>query len=426
MADATTPPADSGITQGSTDSAYAEAAITGAAAARNEPDWLLARRTEAARAFDAAPMPTTQLRPWKYTDVSDLVIEDHAPAAPALTIEGTATGGAFAGSLAAAVADAALSEGVRERLGSIVTATEGRFQAANAAHWSDGVYVHLPRSTRLETPVVVTVDASSVASAGSARSAIYPRVLIDAAADTEATVVLRFRSGDAPLLVSSVIEVLADADSKVRVLIDDRWGDETREFTTARSRLGRNADVQIASLALGGRIVKQTVEALVEGEGANSTIRGVALGDGQQHFDFVTLQDHIGPKSTSDVEIKAALAGASRSIYYGITRVEVSAKGSQANQANRNLLLSSEAKADSDPVLEILTSDVIRCGHAATVGPVDEEALFYLQSRGLPRRAAFQLLVAGFFQSVVEDIPVEGLAEDLEAFVVAKLANANL
>lgn len=415
MADVTTPSALSEV-------AYTETAVTEAATARNEPDWLLARRTEGARAFDAAPMPTTQLRPWKYTDVSDLVIEDHVPAEPVLTIEASAPAGAFAGSLAAAVADPTLSEGVRERLGSIVTATEGRFQAANAAHWSDGVYVHLPRGTRLEAPVIATIDASATAEG----SAIYPRVLIDAAADSEATVVLRFRSGAAPLLVSNVIEVIADADSKVRVLIDDRWGDETREFTTARSRIGRGADVQVASLAIGGRIIKQTIEALVEGEGANSTIRGVALGDSEQHFDFVTLQDHIGPKSTSDVEIKAALAGSSRSVYYGITRVEVSAKGSQANQQNRNLLLSGGAKADSDPVLEILTSDVIRCGHGATVGPVDEEALFYLQSRGLPRRSAFQLLVAGFFQSVVQDIPVEGLAEELEQLVVTKLANADL
>ncbi|MDA0351175.1 MAG: Fe-S cluster assembly protein SufD [Chloroflexi bacterium] len=404
-----------------TTSAYTEAAIITAASARNEPDWLLARRTEGARAFESTPMPTPQLRPWKYTDVSDLVIESHAPAEPVLTIEATAPPGAFAGSLREAIAG---SEGdqVRERLGSVVTTTEGRFLAANAAHWTDGVYVRLPRGARLESPVVATIDATAVA----AGSAVYPRVLIDAGVDSEATVVLRFRSSDAPLLVSSVIEIVADSDSRVRVLIDDRWGSETREFTTARSRVGRSADVQVASLAIGGRIIKQTIEALIEGEGANSTIRGVALGDGDQHFDFVTLQDHIGPKSTSDVEIKAALAGASKSIYYGVTRVEVSAKGSHAEQVNRNLLLSRHSKADSDPVLEILTSDVIRCGHGATVGPVDEEALFYLQSRGLPRRAAFQLLVAGFFQSVIQDIPVAGLAEELESIVVTKLADAEL
>lgn len=403
--------------------AYAEDGVVAAAELRSEPEWLVARRREGARAFDATPMPTTMLRPWKYTDVSDLVIESHAPWSPKVTIEADALDArAFAGSIGEAAADANLGDDVREGLGSIVTATEGRFVAANAAHWTDGLYLRLPKGVALSKPVLVTVDATDAPDG----SAIYPRILIDADAAAQAVVVVRFISDDRPLLVSSVIEIQADSDSRVRLLLDDRWGSATKEFTTARSRLGRGADVQVSSLAISGALIKQTIEALIEGEGANSTIRGVALGDGDQHFDFVTLQDHIGPKSTSDVEIKGALAGSSKSIYYGITRVEVSAKGSHAEQVNRNLLLSGNAKADSDPVLEILTSDVIRCGHGATVGPVDEEALFYLQSRGLPRRAAFQLLVAGFFQSVIQDVPIDGLAEELEALVVAKLADAEL
>jgi Fe-S cluster assembly protein SufD len=102
------------------------------------------------------------------------------------------------------------------------------------------------------------------------------------------------------------------------------------------------------------------------------------------------------------------------------------AAGANANQANRNLLLSGSAKADSDPVLEILTADVVRCGHAATVGPVDQEALFYLESRGLDRRQALQLLVAGFFQSVVGNLPLPGFDEELERRVITKLETATL
>jgi Fe-S cluster assembly protein SufD len=251
-------------------------------------------------------------------------------------------------------------------------------------------------------------------------------VLVLVGEQAEVSIVLRLRSGDAPLLVSGVIEVYAHNDSRVRLLVDQRWGAATQDYTTVRSKLARNADVTIASMAVGGRVFKQTVEALIEGEGANSVIHGVALGDGEQHFDFVTLQDHIGERTTSDVQIKAALAGASKSVYYGVTRVEESAAGSQANQQNRNLLLSKHAKADSDPVLEILTADVIRCGHGATVGPVDQEAMFYLQSRGLDRRTALQLLVSGFFRTVVDAIGVEGAGEQLEEAVFAKLATAEL
>ena len=143
-----------------------------------------------------------------------------------------------------------------------------------------------------------------------------------------------------------------------------------------------------ASLAIGGHLLKQHIEALIEGEGANSLIRGIALGDAEQHFDFVTLQDHVGPSTSSVVEVKSALAGASRQAYYGVTRVSETAKGADADQTNRNLLISGESKADSDPVLEILTADVVRCGHHAAVGPVDPEALFYLESRGIPAAEA--------------------------------------
>ncbi|MEX2374222.1 MAG: SufD family Fe-S cluster assembly protein, partial [Dehalococcoidia bacterium] len=131
-------------------------------------------------------------------------------------------------------------------------------------------------------------------------------------------------------------------------------------------------------------------------------------------------------KTVSDVQIKTALAGASRSIYYGVTRVEETGLGSAAEQENRNLLLSNQAKADSDPVLEILTNDVIRCGHGATVGPVDQEALFYLQSRGLDRRQAFTLLVAGFFNSVLAGIGDEALTDEVTAKVEQKLVAARI
>ena len=398
---------------------YAEAAVLAAAASRGEPGWLRERRAEAARAFAATPLPTPALRPWRYTDVSTLDLDAFAPSEASLAIEGEAPEGAYAGSLTGALD----SHGdlLAEHLGALVPATEGKFVAANAALWSGGVLVHAPARAAFATPLVVTLDASGLADA-----AVHPRLLIVAEEQAELTVVLRTHSGDEPLLAAGVIEIEAAQAARVRLLIDDRWGAATQDFTTIRARLGRDADLQVASLAIGGRILKQTIEVTLEGEGARSAIRAVALGDADQHFDFVTLQDHVGPRTISDVEVKAALAGGSRSVYYGITRVEEGAAGAEANQQNRNLLLSAHAKADSDPVLEILTADVIRCGHAATVGPVDQEAQFYLQSRGLDRRTALQLLVSGFFQSVARSAGVEGVADDLEQTVFAKLAQAAL
>ena len=398
----------------------AEAAVVDAARERGEPDWLVERRAEAARAFEAMPMPTRALRPWRYTNVADLDLAAFPAVEPAVTIDASPPeGGSAVGTLLDAIAFD--SEALQAELGGLVPATDGKFAALNAMQWREGIAVRAARGANYEQPVVVTLEVDEAEAAG-----VFPRLIINAEELADVTVVLRLRSGDAPLLVAGVVEVYAAQASRVRLLIDDRWGADTQDYTTIRARLAKDADLQVASLAIGGRVLKQTVEVTLEGEGANSAIRAVALGDAEQHFDFVTLQDHAGPRTTSDVEVKAALAGASRSIYYGITRVGLGAAGAEANQQNRNLLLSEHSKADSDPVLEILTADVVRCGHAATVGPVDQDALFYLESRGLERRTALQLLVSGFFQSVLGDVRLEGIAEELEETVFAKLATAEL
>lgn len=376
-----------------------EESVLAAARERGEPSWLLDRRAEAARAFAALPLPTPAMRPWKYTDITALDLGAYEPSTLVTSVEATADLDGATG------------------LGTLVTADDGKFAAANLALAVPTV-LRFARNEVRETPLVVELSADS--------GVVFPRLLIEAGEGAEVTVIVRLRSGDSPLLVAGVAEIFAGANARVRVLIDQRWGAQTIDITTLRARLERDADVNIATLAFGGRIFKQTAEALIEGAGANSTIRGVALGDREQHFDFVTLQDHSGPRSTSDVQIKSALAGASKSIYYGVTRVGETAAGAEANQQNRNLLLSRKAKADSDPVLEILTFDVIQCAHGATVGPVDEEALFYLQSRGLDRRQSLQLLVGGFFQSVVDDIRIDGVADEIRDLVYTKLAGAEL
>lgn len=388
----------------------------------NEPAWLTAQREEAARAFEALPMPTTKLRPWKYTDVSGLDFAAYTPAADfSPTVEGSAPAGGFAGTIAAALDDQRVAAVVQQHLGSLVHATEGKFIAANVAGWLGGAAVVAPRGKAFDGAVTVRVEAPA-----GEQVAVFPRLLVVAEPASEVTVIVRASSGAAPVLAAGVVEVIAEATAQVRVVFDLDWGAATDDFTLVRARTAQGATVRVATVATGGHIVKQTLEGLLEGEGSSADFRGVALGDDDQHFDFVTLQDHIGPKTVSEVQIKTALAGASRSVYYGVTRVEETARGASAEQENRNLLLSKHAKADSDPVLEILTNDVIRCGHGATVGPVDREAFFYLQSRGLDRRQALQLLVAGFFQSVLEGMGDEGLAEEVVDAVREKLSSAEL
>jgi len=175
------------------------------------------------------------------------------------------------------------------------------------------------------------------------------------------------------------------------------------------------------SVATGGAVVKSHIQSSLEGRGSSSELFALCLGDGHQHVDFYTVQDHVAADTRSDLLFKSALKESSRSVYYGLTRVGLGARNADANQENRNLLLSHEAKADSDPVLEILTNDVIRVSHGATAGPVDEEQLYYLQTRGIPLDEAEALLVRAFLSEVLDRVPDEALREELSEMLHAKL-----
>tara|TARA_B100000700_G_scaffold331758_1_gene468070 strand:- start:5416 stop:6624 length:1209 start_codon:yes stop_codon:yes gene_type:complete len=391
---------------------FSESSLIDVALKRQEPQWLTERRLEAIRSLSTLHMPTTQLRPWKYTDVSHINLDNFSLGELKMVIENKND---------SVISKDRFSEIVEKNFGRLIPSTEGKFVAANMSFFEDPIVIDIPDRKTLDEPIVISMNSD-----GLVASMVYPRLFINIGQQSEATIVIRCSSGSESLFVSGVMEIFVAQGANLRVLIDNRWGENTEDYSTIRSKISKDADVRVGTLAIGSRIFKLTVESLLEGEGAHSEIKGVALGDIDQHFDFVTLQDHIAPKTTSNVEIKSALAGSSKSIYYGITRVEQGALGAEANQENRNLLLSAHAKADSDPVLEILTADVIRCGHGATVGPVDEEALFYLQSRGLSYRSALQLIVSGFFNSVAQGFNVEGLEQMLSETVIDKIESAVL
>src|SRR6184192_1918667 len=150
-------------------------------------------------------------------------------------------------------------------------------------------------------------------------------------------------------------------------------------------------------------------------------LKGLFFGTGDQAFDFRTLQDHIAPHTTSDLLFKGALRDRAKSVYVGVVRVEPQARGSSSNQANRNLLLSEKAKATSEPILEILNNDILRCSHGATVGPVDPEHLFYLESRGIPHPVAERMLVQGFLGEVLDRIPVAQVREAVDQELAARI-----
>jgi Fe-S cluster assembly protein SufD len=191
------------------------------------------------------------------------------------------------------------------------------------------------------------------------------------------------------------------ANAHVRYVQLQQFGTSTWNFSTQRSDLAQDASLRTLNVAVGGRLSRNTVQVVLNGRGSQADVLGIVDVAGRQHVDFQTLQDHFGDATRSDLVIHNALRERSSTNFTGLIRINKSAHQTESSQEQKNILLSDASKADSDPKLEILNNDVIRCTHGAAVGPVDEEMVFYLQSRGLDRTTAEQLIVDGFFQSTL-------------------------
>jgi Fe-S cluster assembly protein SufD len=252
---------------------------------------------------------------------------------------------------------------------------------------------------------------------------VAPRLLIDAGLDSQVTVIERFMSagdGDGEALVLPVVQVRAAAAARVQYLGVNELSTSTWSIGHQQAEGDRDSSTLLATVALGGDYARVRTEARLIGPGGST--RQVALyfaGDDQMH-DFRTIQDHVAPHTTSDLLFKGAVQDHSRSVYTGLIRIGEEAKGTVAYQTNRNLTLSDGAWAESVPNLDIRTNDV-KCSHASTVGPIDEDQRFYLESRGIRPEIAERLVVLGFFDEVLDQLPAGSIADSIRAAVAAKL-----
>ena len=387
---------------------------------KTSESWLEEYKAKAEVEVARLEMPTRQERPWKYTDLSELKLEELTSLADesVSTTVKTNSEKTTACSLLDGLADPRKNSWVTKHLGTLIPPDEDLLLASNSLSWKQGIYISSADRDNAE----VTIDINLAGETDS----LHPRILIEVEKSASLSVLIQLNSDNTPLVVLGAIEIFLAANAKLELNIVNKWGINLKEFTTVRAELAEGSDLSIATIALGGSVVKHRYDVSLLGERAHSDVKGVAVGDGSQHFDFMTVQEHSGRQSTSDVGIKTALAGQSRAVYYGITRVLESAGGSSANQENRNMLLASNAKADSDPVLEILTNDVSRCGHGATVGPVDDDGLFYLMSRGLDKRSALKMLVAGFMAPIIDTLKDSALSDSIREDIDSKLENSIL
>jgi Fe-S cluster assembly protein SufD len=277
------------------------------------------------------------------------------------------------------------------------------------------VVVRVPKGHVVSEPIVVTHHVDR------AGTAAFPRLVIDAGENSEVTVVERFTSADGvDVLVVPVLQVRAGPAARVSYLGVNELADTVWQIGHQQAVGDRDSSTTLATVALGGHYARVRTEARLVGPGSSTRQVALYFASGQQMHDFRTIQDHDAPHTSSDLLFKGAVQDESRSVYTGLIKIRKHARGTSAFQTNRNLTLSDGAWAESVPNLEIETNDV-RCSHASTVGPIDAEQRFYLESRGIPTQIAERLIVLGFFDEVLDQLPVGPLADQLRRRVSAKL-----
>ena len=296
-----------------------------------------------------------------------------------------------------------------------IAAATDAFAIANRAFAPDPVLVRVAPGTTAAPVVVVHRVSSDYA-------LLFPRIRIEAGEDSEVSV-LEVVAGPGRSLVAPVTEIDVARAARVSYLHVQTLGREAWQIGLQASRVAADATFTSAAVALGGDYARLRTDSALVGPGGFSRLLALYFGAGDQMHDFRTVQDHRVPKTTSDLLYKGAVANTARSVYSGLIRVEKGARGTNAFQTNRNLVLHEGAHADSVPNLEIEDNDV-RCSHASAVGPVSEDERFYLESRGVPPEVTDRLITLGFLGEVIQQLPLPALGPILATALAQKLTEA--
>jgi Fe-S cluster assembly protein SufD len=431
---------------------YTEADVRALSAANNEPLWLLESRLAAWELYIDMPMPSLTDEEWRRTDYRSIRWEeadklvspngatlDTIPAANREPLIGDQQGGLLAfvdGKIVShEFADELARQGiiftdlvtacrdyedlVRPNLMTkAVTPGEGKFAALHAALWTHGVFIYVPRGKVAELPLhVVMYNTHPGASLG--------HVLVVLEENAQATVLVDYASAEATTqsaYIGATELLVGDAASLQYVGLQD-WNRETYEFSYQRARIGRDSNLDWIQGTMGGRLVKAYMELELDGKGANGRMSGFFFADGHQLFDHDTQQNHNAPLTTSDLLFKGAAKDQARSVWQGMIKSLPKMQKIDGYQASRNLLLSEDARMDGIPGLEIEADDV-KCSHAATFGTLEEEPIFYLMSRGIPRPDAQLMVIDGFFDELLQRVPFERVRERLQAGMEAKIVGS--
>jgi Fe-S cluster assembly protein SufD len=423
--------------------AVSAAAVEALVARFDEPAWLAEERRAALRTYAATPFPTNRDEVWRYTQLDRFAIDGldlvegprddtvvdrvsmritDSDAEAALVVKNgevvrraghVGQAGVVFTDLRTAVREHEAL--VREHLYTVVNATMSKAAALDAALWTNGTFLYVPRNVEVALPLgtFTTADRGGL-SAG--------RTLIVVDVNAKVTFLDEYTSepiGER-LAHHAATEIVLKDGAKLRYVSLQNWSRDVMQQNKIRARLGRDARLESLTVSLGGDAARAEVEVRLEGPGAESEMLGLYFADEGQHFNQYTVQHHATDHGLSDLLFKGALRDASTAVYSGVIVVDEGAQKTDAYQTNRNLLLDRESEVVSIPQLEIGANDV-KCSHGSTSGPVPEDQRFYLMSRGLRPEVAEHVLVTGFLYEVTSRVTLPKVSQYVERVVQAKL-----
>ena len=424
------------------------------AAAGDGLAWLNPLREKAWEHFNALGLPTQRRgnEKWKYTDIRRIAgvpftnpldleqdagidrgsVTSSAPSNPGWTdlvfvdgryspsLSSPSPDGIHAGSIAAA--NNGLRELLAEKLSRQAPPDDDGFVALNTAFLRDGALVHVPRNTEANAPVNLVF----ITTGREQPRVTHPRTLVVAESNSRLNLVESYVSltGER-FLTNAVTEIVVEDGAAVnhhRLLLEN---DQAYHVGVSRVIQGRDSVFSSASFAKGAALGRNDFQVTLEGPGANCTLNGLYFTTGTQHMDNFINIDHVQPNCTSRLLYKGILDGHSRAVFGGNVTVRKEAQKTDAQQTDKNLLLSHDAEVDSKPSLLIYADDV-KCGHGATAGHIDEDTLFYMRSRGLDIPTASQILIHAFASEIIEAVELEPLRDFLDSLFLQAIPSATL
>lgn len=419
-------------------SSFSQANFEGFLGARDEPDWLGELRQQSWSDFESAAWPTGRDEEWMRTDIRLFKLDKFQMSndegtgpeeAQALLSHGVDLAGQVRSVNGECVYEDVSAElekkgvlfGSLDRLVNehgdvlrpyfeqrIVNPSRDRFAMLNAACWSSGAVLFVPKGVVLDQPLHV------IASLSGAGAADISKTMVILEEGAEATLLMETASAteNDPGMHCGSIEMLIGKDAKLRYVSLQNWNDKTWHFASQKALIGKSGRLQGTIGALGARLAHVNQEVSLDGEDAEAQVNGVMFTQGKQHLSYNTHQHHRAPYCQSDLLYKSALQDKSRTVWRGMIQVDKPAQRTNAYQRNDNLMLAESARSDSIPGLEIEADDV-RCTHGSTSGKVDETQIFYAMTRGYTRKEAIRMIVTGFFQQVFDRITIVSVRDAL-------------